>query len=58
VHFGVNAMGVSYEKFINVLDLYDSRRIGEYNTLAIKDLLDPQVIMADNLFDLIRDQDL
>jgi len=51
-------MGVSYEKFINVLDLYDSRRIGEYNTLAIKDLLDPQVIMADNLFDLIRDQDL
>lgn len=58
MHFGVNAMGVSYEKFINVLELYDSRRVEEYNTLAIKDLSDPLVIMADNLFDLIRDQDL
>ena len=58
MHFGVNAMSVSYEKFINVLELYDSRRVEEYNTLAIKDLSDPLVIMADNLFDLIRDQDL
>lgn len=54
--FSVNARGVSYERFMDILHHYDNRKPLEAR-LQIKQLSNPALTMADNLFDLIRDQD-
>ncbi|CAD8178088.1 unnamed protein product [Paramecium octaurelia] len=54
--FSVNSQGISYEYFINVLTYYDQRK--PFNDkISIIDLPTSALTVADNLFQLLRDQE-